>query len=126
MASTEETGTPQPSDEEVEEIEKERDRRLDPANRPDNVEIDNTDAELPTVEEFNRLEAEESEGEDRGTADPGEKFRAMEVSEEEREEIEKERERRLDPANRPERAEVDNTGDKMPEVAQDESQPEAD
>lgn len=45
----------------------------------------------------------------RGTADPGKKFREMEVSEEEQREIEEERQRRLDPANRPEGAEVDNT-----------------
>ena len=34
-------------------------------------------------------------------------------------EIEAERERRLDPENRPENAEVDNTGDNMPDVAKD-------
>lgn len=45
----------------------------------------------------------------RGTADPGRKFREMEVSEDEKREIAEERERRLDPANRPEGAEVDNT-----------------
>ncbi len=32
-----------PSDEEVKEIEEERERRLDPENRPDNAEVDNTD-----------------------------------------------------------------------------------
>jgi hypothetical protein len=49
------------------------------------------------------------EGEVRGTSDPGAKFREMEVSEEEQREIAEERERRLDPANRPPNAEVDNT-----------------
>lgn len=45
-----------------------------------------------------------------GTADPGKKFREMEISEEEQREIEEERQRRLDPDNRPPNAEVDNTG----------------
>ncbi len=44
-----------------------------------------------------------------GTADPGKKFREMEISEEEKAEIEHTREQRLDPENRPENAEVDNT-----------------
>lgn len=44
-----------------------------------------------------------------GTADPSKRFREMEVSEEEEREIAEERERRLDPANRPENSEVDNT-----------------
>ncbi|WP_148614087.1 hypothetical protein [Nocardioides rubriscoriae] len=44
-----------------------------------------------------------------GSADPGKRFREMEVSEEEQREIAAERERRLDPANRPDNAEVDNT-----------------
>ena len=44
-----------------------------------------------------------------GTADPSKKFREMEVSEEEQAEIENTREQRLDPENRPEGAEVDNT-----------------
>jgi hypothetical protein len=55
-------------------------------------------------------EPEEPEQEGRaGTADPGKRFREMEVSEEEQREIAEERERRLDPANRPENAEIDNT-----------------
>jgi hypothetical protein len=112
------------SSDEVAEIQRERERRLDPANRPDNAEVDNTDAELPTVEAFNRHEAEERAGAAQGTADPGEKFRRMEVSEQERAEIEQERERRLDPGNRPDNAEVDNTGDGMPEIAREENQPE--
>ena len=45
-----------------------------------------------------------------GTADPGKKFREIEISEEEQREIEEERQRRLDPDNRPPNAEVDNTG----------------
>ena len=44
-----------------------------------------------------------------GSADPGKRFREMEVSEEEKREMAEERERRLDPANRPENSEVDNT-----------------
>lgn len=44
-----------------------------------------------------------------GTADPSKRFREMEVSEEERAEIERTREMRLDPENRPENSEVDNT-----------------
>ena len=51
---------------------------------------------------------EQQEGQ-KGTADPGQKFREMEISDEEKQEMEEERERRLDPANRPENAEVDNT-----------------
>lgn len=45
-----------------------------------------------------------------GTADPSAKFRATTPSEAERAEIERTREERLDPDNRPENAEVDNTG----------------
>jgi hypothetical protein len=116
--------SPESTDEEVAEIEAERERRLDPDNRPDNAEVDNTDAELPTVEEFARREAEERDGDEQGTADPSEKFRAIEVSDEERAEIEAERERRLDPDNRPDDAEVDNTGDAMPDIARDENQPD--
>jgi len=44
-----------------------------------------------------------------GTGDPSKKFREMDVSEEEQAEIEQTREERLDPENRPESAEVDNT-----------------
>ena len=114
----------QPPDDEVSEIEEERARRLDPDNRPDNAEVDNTDAELPTVEEFARREAEEKDGSEQGTSDPSEKFRQMEVTEEEQAEIEEERQRRLDPDNRPDNAEVDNTGDAMPDIARDENQPD--
>ena len=112
------------SEEERAEIEEDRKRRLDPDNRPDNAEVDNTDAELPTVEEFNRRDAEERSEEGQGTADPAEKFREIKPSEEEIAEIEEERKRRLDPDNRPDNAEVDNTGDKMPEIAKDDAPPE--
>ena len=112
------------TDEEVSEVEAERRRRLDPDNRPANAEIDNSDAELPTVEEFARREAQADDGDDQGTADPSERFREIEVSEEEREEIEAERRRRLDPDNRPANAEVDNTGDAMPDIAKDDNQPD--
>lgn len=100
---------------EVREIEEERARRLDPANRPDGAEVDNTGAQLPTVEEFARRQDEDAEGK-AGTSDPSKAFRDLEVSDEERAEIEAERERRLDPANRPDGAEVDNTGKPAPEA----------
>ena len=99
------------------EIEQERARRLDPDNRPENAEIDNTDAELPTVEEFKRLNADEEDEASAGTSDPSEAFRENPPSDEEVREIEEERRRRLDPANRPDNAEVDNTGDNMPDIA---------
>ncbi len=44
-----------------------------------------------------------------GTSDPSKKFREMDIPEEQVEEIEHTREERLDPENRPENAEVDNT-----------------
>ena len=44
-----------------------------------------------------------------GSADPSATFRENPPDEEEQKEIEEERERRLDPENRPEGAEVDNT-----------------
>ena len=109
---------------EVEEIEAERERRLAPENRPENAEIDNTDAELPTVKEFEELNADDDPEGSAGSADPSEVFREMKPSEEEVAEIEEERKRRLDPDNRPENAEVDNTGDSHgdagPDVADDE------
>ena len=108
-----------PPDEKVREIEEERERRLDPDNRPDNTEVDNTDAELPTVKEFEELNAAEADEAAAGTADPTEAFRENPPSEEEVREIEEERERRLAPENRPENAEVDNTGDNMPDIAKD-------
>ena len=114
--------TPGAADDELAEIEAERGRRLDPDNRPDHAEVDNSGAELPTVDVFAAREREEAAGDEAGgSADPGERFREIEVSEEERAEIEAERERRLDPDNRPANAEIDNTGDAMPAAARDES-----
>ncbi len=106
-----ESAAPEVSEEERREIEEERQRRLDPANRPEGAEVDNTGVTLPVVEEFARLNAEGDVEGAAGTSDPSEIFRAIEVSDEERREIEEERRRRLDPANRPDGAEVDNTGD---------------
>lgn len=111
-------GTDDTTTDQVREIEQERAQRLDPANRPANAEIDNTNAELPTVEEFKKLNADEAEA-SAGTSDPAEAFRENPPSDEEVREIEEERKRRLDPANRPETAEVDNTGDNMPDFAKD-------
>jgi hypothetical protein len=111
-----------PSQSEIEEIEAERERRLDPENRPENAEIDNSDRELPTVKEFEGLNADDEQEGSAGSADPSEVFRKMKPSEEEIAEIEEERERRLAPENRPENAEVDNTGENMPDVAKDENQ----
>lgn len=101
----------QPPETEVEEIEAERERRLAPENRPENAEIDNSGAELPTVKEFEELNAGDAQEGSAGTADPSEIFREMKPSEDEVAEIEAERERRLDPENRPDNAEVDSTGD---------------
>lgn len=106
-----------PSDS-VEEIEAERERRLAPENRPENSEVDNTGKTLPTVEEFERRHADEDAGA-AGRADPSEVFRERRPDEDEIREIEAERERRLAPENRPENSEVDNTGDRMPDVARD-------
>lgn len=92
--------------EDREALEQERRRRLDPANRPEGAEVDNTDATLPTLEAW---QAEQGDEPTPGRSDPSQVFREMEVSEEEKAEIAAERERRLDPANRPEGAEVDNT-----------------
>lgn len=104
----ESTVTQTPSDQEQREIEAERERRLAPENRPDGAEVDNTDATLPTVEAFKEQNAG-GEGV-AGTADPSKFFRENPPSEDEVTEIEAERERRLAPENRPEGAEVDNTG----------------
>lgn len=108
-----------PPQSEVEEIEAERERRLAPENRPDNAEVDNTDATLPTVEEFAELNAGEEQEGSAGTSDPSQAFREIHPSEEEVAEIEEERERRLAPENRPDNAEIDNTGENMPDVAKD-------
>ena len=104
----ESTVTQTPSEQEQQEIEAERERRLAPENRPENAEIDNTDATLPTVEAFREQNAD-GEGV-AGTADPSKFFRENPPSEEEVAEIEAERERRLAQENRPDGAEVDNTG----------------
>ncbi len=109
----------QPPQERIEEIEKERERRLAPENRPENVEVDNSGETLPTVEEFARLNEDEAQEGAAGRADPSEVFRENPPSEEEVAEIEAERERRLAPENRPENSEVDNTGENMPDVAKD-------
>jgi hypothetical protein len=108
-----------PPQSEIEQIEAERERRLAPENRPENAEIDNSGAELPTVEQFQELNAEDEPEGSAGSADPSEVFRRMKPSEEEIAEIEAERERRLAPENRPENAVVDNTGENMPDVARD-------
>ena len=108
-----------PPQERIEEIEAERERRLAPDNRPDNTEIDNSDATLPTVEEFAELNAGDEQEGSAGTSDPSEVFRENPPSDDEVKEIEAERERRLAPENRPDNAEVDNTGDKMPDIAKD-------
>jgi hypothetical protein len=97
------------SQQEIEEIENTREERLDPANRPENAEVDNSGKTLPTVEKFKEMTAgEEVEGE-AGSSDPSKKFREMEIPEERVDEIENTRETRLDPDNRPENAEVDNS-----------------
>ena len=97
--------TEPPADDVIEEIEKERERRLDSANRPEGAEIDNSDVTLPTVAAFNA----EQEDTAAGTSDPAESFRENPPSEEEIKEIEEERARRLADANRPEGAVIDNT-----------------
>ncbi len=97
-------------EDDVEAIEAERERRLDPANRPDGAEVDNTHATLPTLEAW---EAEQDKPETPGNSDPSQVFRDQEFSEEDKAQMAKEREERLDPANRPEGAEVDNTGRKV-------------
>ena len=105
--------------EQLDEIEAERERRLAPENRPDNAEVDNTDMSLPTVEECAEQHADEEQEGAAGTADPSAVFRENPPSDDEVAEIEAERERRLAPENRPENAEVDNTGENMPDVARD-------
>jgi hypothetical protein len=98
------------SPEEIEDIEQTRKERLDPANRPENAEVDNTgETPLPTVEKFEKLnEGEDVEGV-AGSSDPSKRFREMDVPESTLDEIEQTREMRLDPENRPENAEVDNS-----------------
>ena len=106
-------------DQDRDEIEAERERRLAPENRPENAEVDNTDATLPTVEEFEELNRGEEQEGSAGSSDPSAAFRRIHPSDEEVAEIEAERERRLAPENRPENTEVDNTGENMPDVAKD-------
>jgi hypothetical protein len=108
---------PRPPESEVAEIEAERERRLAPENRPENAEIDNTGVTLPTVEEFAERNAGDEQEGSAGSSDPAAAFREIQPSEEELAELEAERERRLAPENRPENAEVDNTGENMPEIA---------
>jgi hypothetical protein len=108
-------GEDTPPESEIEEIERERERRLAPENRPENAEVDNTGAPLPTVEEFERRSAGEQTEGSAGTADPSEIFREIQPSAEEVAEIEEERRRRLAPENRPENAVVDNTGRRDPD-----------
>ena len=100
-----------PDDVEVKEIEEERERRLAPENRPDGAEIDNTGDRMP---EIARSDPEESAEGQAGHADPSEVFRENPPDDDEVKEIEEERERRLAPENRPDGAEVDNTGENMP------------
>jgi hypothetical protein len=110
-----------PPEDEIEDIDAERERRLDPDNRPEGAEVDNTGETLPTVEEFKELNAEDDDVEGAaGTSDPSKTFKENPPSEEEVKEIEAERERRLDPENRPEGAEVDNTGENLPDFIKDE------
>lgn len=74
--------------------------------------LDNPVADAPGEDaEADRQGQDEPGGQEgqAGSADPSKRFREMEVSEEEQREIAEERERRLDPANRPENSEVDNT-----------------
>ena len=97
--------TQAPPEDVIEEIEQERERRLDPANRPEGAEIDNSGVTLPTVEAFQA----EQEDAPVGTSDPGEAFRENPPSEEEIKKIEEERARRLADENRPEGAVIDNT-----------------
>ncbi|MGA8255131.1 MAG: hypothetical protein WB767_01005 [Nocardioides sp.] len=77
--------------------------------RPSGTEVDNSGVRLPTVEKFAEMTAGEDVDGSAGRADPSAAFRDLEVSDEERAEIEEERERRLAPENRPPGAEVDNT-----------------
>lgn len=80
----------------------------DPESETASIEVDNTGKPNPVVEEF-----EDRFGEDAaaaGTSDPGKAFRENPPSAEEIKEIEETREERLDPDNRPDNAEVDNTG----------------
>ncbi len=57
------------SDEDREQLEKERQERLDPENRPVNAEVDNTGREFdPVKEEFTYAPGEEPGGDDKAQA----------------------------------------------------------
>ncbi len=100
---------------EVAEIEEERARRLDPENRPDGAEVDNTGDRMPEIAKTAPAGPEASVGH----SDPSEVFRENPPDAAEVAEIEEERARRLDPENRPDGAEVDNTGDRMPDFVKE-------
>ena len=101
-----------PDDDEVKEIEEERARRLAPENRPDGTEIDNTGDRMPEIAKSDPAESAEGET---GHSDPSQVFRENPPDDDEVKEIEEERARRLAPENRPDGAEVDNTGENMPD-----------
>jgi hypothetical protein len=107
-----------PEDGEVKEIEEERERRLAPENRPDGAEIDNTGDKMPEIARSDP-DDESAEGQ-AGHADPGEVFRENPPDDDEVKEIEEERERRLAAENRPDGAEIDNTGENMPDFVKEE------
>ena len=84
--------------------------------------VDNTGDKMPDIA---RSDPDESAEGQAGHADPGEVFRENPPDDEEVKEIEEERERRLDPENRPDGAEVDNTGENMPDfLKQDQAGPD--
>jgi hypothetical protein len=97
------------SPQEIEDIEQTREERFQAENRPENAEVDNTDATLPTVERFREMTAGEDVEGEAGSSDPSKRFREMEIPQERVDEIEQTREFRLDPENRMENAEVDNS-----------------
>ncbi len=59
--------------------------------------------------------SDEQEGGHEPSSDPSKRFRENPPDDDEVKEIEEERARRLAPENRPDGAEVDNTGENMPE-----------
>jgi hypothetical protein len=59
--------------------------------------------------------SDEQEGGHEPSSDPSKRFRENPPDDDEVKEIEEERARRLAPENRPDRTEVDNTGDNIPE-----------
>ena len=110
-----------PAEDEIAEIDAERERRLATENRPEGAEVDNTGETLPTVEKFDELNAGDAGVEGAaGTSDPSKAFKENPPSADEVREIEAERERRLATENRPEGAEVDNTGENLPDFIKDE------